>query len=124
AEWTAACKKWVDMVIAAPWNPRKALLDISAMAEHAKHLLATDEADAIEKSKINAQYWPKTGHEQLVRHTLLDGQWVRGGSTVHAYFDFGRVVGYDGGKPSTNHRAEITQATPPQMHGHPRISKD
>jgi hypothetical protein len=74
--------------------------------------------------EINAQYWPKTGHEQLVRHTLLHGQWVRGGSTVHAYFDFGRVVGYDGGKPSTNHRAEITQATPPQMHGHPRISKD
>jgi hypothetical protein len=94
------------------------------MAVYSKHLLATSKDDAIEKSKTNAQYWPKEACEELVRSTLLHGDWVRGGTTVHAYFDFGRVIGFDGGNPSMNHRAEITQATPAQMHGHPRIKKD
>ncbi len=122
AAWAAACKTWTDSVIAQTWNPRKALIKWATMAVYSKHLLATSEADAIAKSKTNAQYWPKEACEELVRHTLLHGEWTRGGTTVHAYFDFApRVVGFDGGQPSTRHRGELTQSGTPEMHGHPRL---
>jgi hypothetical protein len=123
AAWSAACKKWVESVIEQAWDPRVDLIKWAKMAVYPKHLLATTEPDAVKLSKTNAQYWPKDGCEELVRTTLLNGQWVRGGSTVHAYFDFApRVVGFDGGAPSTRHRGELTQGSPAEMHGHPRLN--
>jgi hypothetical protein len=122
--WTAACDKWIESVLTQPWNPRRALIGWAKMAVYPKHLKGKSEADAQAKSNGgDAQYWPLDGYEDLVRDTLLNGQWGREGTTVHAYSDYGaRIIGFDGGKPTGRHRAEITQGSPPEMHGHPRIS--
>jgi hypothetical protein len=123
--WRDACKKWVESIVEQAWDPRKALIDMSKMAVYAKHLVATSAADAEKKSSGSgaAQYWPKEGYEDLVRNTLVNGHWGRiEGGTVHAFFDFApRIVGYDGGNPTSRHRGELTQSDPAQMHGHPKI---
>jgi hypothetical protein len=123
--WKEACKQWMESVVEQAWDPRKALIGWAEMAVYPKHLLGTSEADAKKKATSgDGQYWPKEACESLIRRTLIDGRWGRGGGTVHAFYDFSpRIIGFNGGtgEPTSRHRAEITQGTPPKMHGHPKI---
>ena len=42
---------------------------------------------------------------------------------MHAFLDFApRIVGFDGGKPTSRHRGELTKSDPADMHGHPKIA--
>jgi hypothetical protein len=123
--WTESCNKWVESVVESAWNPRKDLIDWAIMAIYPKHLKGTTDKDAQSiASTGDGQYWPKSGCEFRVRDTLLTGDWKRVGTTVHAFKEYGENIGFDGGTGTATgrHRAELTQATPPQMHGHPKIN--
>lgn len=103
----------------AKWSPHDA-----------KHMKATSEAQARRMTTPSdtqpdppSQYLPDVNNQALELEALQNGTVIRGnpndpGSTVHVRYDAGRVIGYDGGEPTTTMRAELTAGD--VYHGHPR----
>jgi hypothetical protein len=93
-------------------------------APYTKHIKARTEAEARTISETgDSQYLPGIGNTALELEALRHGQVTRGDpnsatGTVHVEYDAGRVIGYDGGKPVTTMRGELTTGN--KYHGHPR----
>jgi len=122
-----ALDKAVPGSATGPWQER---LDRAKWSDHGrKHMKARTEAEAKEMTTPTdadpdpaSQYRPGENNQALELEALRNGEVIRGDPTdpeggVHVRYDAGRVIGYDGGKPVTTLRAEISGDV---YHGHPR----
>ena len=85
--------------------------------DYQKYTKATTIEQAMEMSWSQAQYIPGIDNNSWEYKAMFEGIPVtHGNGTIYYFYDTGRIIGYDGGVPTTWIRAELTSGI---YHGHP-----